>query len=109
MKTDPFETKLRDLASSLHRPDPTAAWKADILEHALAVAAHRRKPALLPPRWLLAGWAAALVAAAWLHLNTTDAVPPASAMHQLAPVPGDEPLSLLAFQTRLDQLTFELP
>ena len=35
MNDDEFEKKLQSLTGALHRPDPTPAWKADILARAL--------------------------------------------------------------------------
>lgn len=60
--TDDFEWKLARLTSSLRRPDPTAAWKGEILARAQA-----RSP-LLPPRWL-----AIPLATAWALIFVLEA------------------------------------
>ena len=51
---DDFEKKLMALAGALHRPDPTPAWKADILARARREAG--AIPIKLPPRALALAW-----------------------------------------------------
>ena len=62
MNDDDFENKLRAITGSLHRPDPTPAWKADILARARREADAIPVKRMLPPRWLMMAWAAAWVA-----------------------------------------------
>lgn len=58
MNDDPrFEASLRDLVAGTPLPDPTPAWKAEILDRALAPT---RIPG--PPRLLLTAWAIAWIA-----------------------------------------------
>ena len=59
MNDDDFEKKLHALTGALHRPDPTPAWKAGILARARREADAIPFKRLLPPRWLMLGWAAA--------------------------------------------------
>jgi hypothetical protein len=66
---DDFEKKLHALTGALHRPDPTPAWKADILARARREADTIPFKRTLPPRWLMLGWAAAW--AAILVMNFT--------------------------------------
>jgi hypothetical protein len=74
MNDDEFETKLRALTGALRRPDPTPAWKADILARARREAEAIPLPHTLPPRWLMLSWAAAWVAILALNFTTpTDA------------------------------------
>lgn len=65
MNDDAFEKKLRALTSGLHRPDPTPAWKADILARARREADATPREPMLPPRWFIAAlgvaWAAILM------------------------------------------------
>ena len=63
MNDDDFENKLRAITGSLHRPDPTPAWKADILARARREADAIPVKRMLPPRWLMMAWAAAWVPA----------------------------------------------
>lgn len=79
MNHDDFETKLQSLADALHRPDPTAAWKSEILgaANAARTAAPSRSHRL--PYWLLASWAVCWVAALTLHFMTPDTRGPALA------------------------------
>lgn len=65
-----FEKKLRALAGALRRPDPTPAWKADILARARREADAIPTARLLPPRLLTFTWAAAWVAIALLSIAT---------------------------------------
>ena len=70
MNDDEFEKKLHALTGALHRPDPTPAWKADILARARREADAIPIKRLLPPRWLMLGWAAAWAAIVGLHFTT---------------------------------------
>ena len=62
MNDDNFEKKLLALTGAAGRPDPTPAWKADILARALREAEAAPLTRLAPPRWLLLSWAAAWIA-----------------------------------------------
>ena len=66
MNDQDFEDKLRALTGALRRPDPTAAWKAEILTRARSGAKIRT------PRWLLLGLSMAWVCIAVLHMATPD-------------------------------------
>ena len=70
MNDDEFENKLRAVTRSLHRPDPTPSWKADILTRANYEASATPVSHTLPPRWLLVTWAAAWLVIALLGLTT---------------------------------------
>lgn len=76
MNDDEFENKLRALTSALVRPDPTPAWRDDIVTRALRDAQRGRARLTLPPRWLLAGWGAAWAAALVLHFAAPRSSPP---------------------------------
>ena len=106
MNDDAFETRLRENLRRGGRPDPTPAWKESILERALATSRQKKTPRLLPPRWLMVGWAAAGVAALvlkWGSPATDDATAFASGQ-----VPAEPFLpSLYAYQEQLRH--FEQP
>lgn len=67
---DDFEKKLIALAGALHRPDPTPAWKAEILAQARREADAIPIRGLLPPRALVLTWAAAWTAIALMTFST---------------------------------------
>jgi hypothetical protein len=69
MNDDEFENKLRALTGALTRPDPTSAWKSEILARARREASAIPFKRTLPPRWLMVGWAAAWIAIAALNLT----------------------------------------
>ena len=116
MNDDEFENKLRALTGRLHRPDPTPAWKADILVRARREADAMAPARTLPPRWLVATWAAAW--AAILLMNFTGPQETASrTTHEAAaakPMPGPDTSShgdswaLLAFHQRMN-LNLDFP
>jgi hypothetical protein len=117
MNDDAFEKKLRALTKPLRRPDPTRAWKTDILARARREAEAMCHERLGPPRWLLATWAAAwVVIAAGIFTMPGDPPPPGTAMARLggAAAAGDgygatEDLrALLAFHPHLN-LNADLP
>lgn len=64
--TDDFERKLVRLTGNLRRPNPTAAWKDEILARA------QLRSRLLPPRWL-----AIPLATAWALIFLLEASRPA--------------------------------
>jgi len=70
MNEEDFENKLRALTSALHRPDPTPAWKADILARARREADAAPHVRMLPPRSLVLSWAAAWVAILTMNVFT---------------------------------------
>lgn len=76
MNDEEFEKKLIDLTGVLQRPDPTAAWKADILASARREALTSSYRSALPPRWLMAAWVAAWVAIAWMSFTTPQNADP---------------------------------
>jgi len=78
MNDDDFEKKLRALTGAVRRPDPTPAWKADILARARREAKAIPLRRTLPPRWLALSWAAAWVAI--FALNFTAPTEPAAVM-----------------------------
>jgi hypothetical protein len=87
---DDFEQKLIALTRVLRdtaQPDPTPAWKHDILARAHREAAAARPPG--PPRLLVAGWALAWAAIILLTLSTPR-VPGAAASGPIAAAPGDQ-------------------
>ena len=118
MNDDDFEKKLHALTGSLHRPDPTPAWKADILARARREADAVPMKRMLPPRWLMLTWAAAW--AAILTLNFTaprettasGARSVADSKTKLSPSPVTPPQNdvptLLAFHHHLN-LNLDLP
>lgn len=106
-----FENKLLALTSALRRPDPTPAWKDEIIAHALREAP-RKSPRrlLLPPRWLLVGWSAAWAAALVLHVSaprssTTSSAPSLAKARSSAQQPST---SLIAYNRQLS-LNLDLP
>ena len=70
MNDNDLENQLRALTSALHRPDPTPAWKAEILSRALREASVTPLKRNLPPRWLMVGWAAAWTAIVAMNFLT---------------------------------------
>ena len=66
---DDFEKKLRALTRATGLPDPTRAWKADILSTARREAAAARR-SLTPPPLLIGAWAVAWAAIIILSLST---------------------------------------
>lgn len=76
MNDEEFEKKLHALTGALERPDPTAAWKTEILARARREAATSSPSQILPPRWLLATWAAAWVAIVWMSFTTPQSEDP---------------------------------
>jgi hypothetical protein len=77
MNADEFEKKLRALADGLHRPDPTPAWKTDILARARREADAAPREHMLPPRWFMAALGVAWVAILVMNLATPrDPQPP---------------------------------
>jgi len=77
MNDDDFEKKLLALTGAAGRPDPTPAWKADILARALREAEAAPLTRLAPPRWLLLSWAAAWTTIAVLHFSIPQDMAPA--------------------------------
>ena len=116
MNDDDFEKKLHTLTGALHRPDPTPTWKADILARARREADAIPFKRMLPPRWLMLGWAAA-----WAVILAMNLAAPResglSTNHDLA-ASGTDPASaaslggdlptLLAFYQRMN-LNLDLP
>lgn len=76
MNDEEFEKKLQALTRALQRPDPTPAWKADILARARCEAKPSSSRRLLPPRWLMLSWGAAWVAIAWMSFTTPQSADP---------------------------------
>jgi hypothetical protein len=118
MNDDDFENKLRVLTGALQRPDPTPAWKADILARARREADAIPLKRNLPPRWLMLGWAAAWTAILAMNLFTqressADLAlsPRVSAPKQATPniaSPQGELPALIAFHHHLN-LNLDLP
>lgn len=86
MNHDDFENKLLSLTRELHRPDPTAQWKNEILARALREA-EPVKSRLLPPRWLMGAWAAAWAAVIALTFSAPNTTSPTSSSAQVAKLP----------------------
>ena len=82
MKNEEFENKLHTLTRTLHRVDPTPAWKEDILARARREAMGIPLKKTLPPRWLMHAWAAAWVAILLMHFASPS--DPASEMNHFA-------------------------
>lgn len=101
MNDDDFETKLHAATSVSRRPDPTAAWKADILARARREADATAKARLLPPRWLMLGWAAAWVAVIGLNLTSPKAEPQVALSPPIDSKPTPAP-TLLAYHKNLN-------
>jgi hypothetical protein len=116
MNDDEFEAKLHALTSGLHRPDPTPAWKADILARARREAEAIPFPRTLPPRWLMLGWAAAWTAIVVLNLTAPSNPAPergrfagsAKTETTSAALANSSAPPLLAFHERMN-LDLELP
>ena len=116
MNDDEFEKKLHKLTSALRRPDPTPAWKADIVARARREAATIPLQRTLPPRWLMLGWAAAWTVI--LVMNLTAPSNPGPETNHFAGASKREPAmaaptdstarTLLAFHHRMN-LELELP
>lgn len=83
MNHDGFENKLLSLTRELHRPDPTAQWKDDIIARALREA-EPAKTRVLPPRWLMGAWAAAWAAVVALTFSAPNTTPPTSSSAEVA-------------------------
>lgn len=76
MNDEDFEKKLHALTNALERPDPTPAWKSNILARARRETATSSSRRLLPPRWLMASWGAAWLAIAWMSFTTPQSADP---------------------------------
>ena len=116
MNDDAFENKLRALTGGLHRPDPTPAWKAEILARARREADAVAGARTLPPRWLVLSWAAAWAAILVMNFTAPRETTPRT-MHGMAaakPAPVPDPSSrgdsqaLLAFHQRMN-LNLDFP
>ena len=117
MNDEDFENKLRAITGALHRPDPTPAWKTDILARARREADAKRTTRLLPPRWLMMTWAAAWVAILAMNFFTQQnsvsdiALNSSPAQKQTSPdltTPQDGLPALIAFHQHLN-LNLDLP
>lgn len=89
MNNDEFEKKLHALTGALHRPDPTPAWKAEILARARREAESIPLKRTLPPRWLMFGWAAAWIAI--LVMNFMARLNPTPETNLFVGVPASNP------------------
>lgn len=111
MNDDDFEKKLNSLTTTLHRPDPTPAWKADILACAMREAdvAHPKRT-LMPPRWLLMTWGTAWAAVLVLNLAVPQTATQPGSSQAAVPSSGktDPTETLLAYNRRLT-LNIDLP
>jgi hypothetical protein len=111
MNNDDFEKKLHELTNSPRRPDPTAAWKADILARARREADAIPINRMLPPPWLMVGWAAAWAVILAMNFSTprdaTTGVSAGIAASDSA-TPRNEVPTLLAFHQRMN-LNLDLP
>lgn len=112
MNDDDLEKKLQSLTRTLHRPDPTPAWKADILGRALHEAdVVRTKRTLLPPRWLMVTWGTAWAAIVVLNLAAPQSLMHSGSSQAIASTPEPTaPVSqtLLAYNRQLN-LSIDLP
>ena len=116
MNDDDFEQKLQALTGALHRPDPTPAWKADILARARREADATPFKRMLPPRWLMLGWAAAWAVILGMNLTAPHDLDVRSGQGMAVAVPGPTQSgspditapTLLAFHQHL-KLNLDLP
>lgn len=115
MNDNDLENQLRALTGSLQRPDPTPAWKAEILSRALREASVTPLKRNLPPRWLMVGWAASWTAIIAMNSFTPrDAAPHVwmtptkNQAPLLTPPPDGELSAFIAFQQR-QNLNLEFP
>jgi hypothetical protein len=114
MNDDELEKKLLALTGALRRPDPTPAWKADILARAHREAQAIPLSPIAPPRWLMLSWAAAWAAILALGLTiphdaTRDTQASSAASHP--PSAGGRnpsPQTLFAFHQGM-KLNLDLP
>jgi len=116
MNDDAFEKKLRELTGAVKRPDPTPAWKADILARARREADAAPHEHTSPPRWFVASLGVAWLAILVMNLATPRDPQPHSpqgfvvANRTPAPdvaLPADA-WTLLAFHQRMNR-NLELP
>ena len=115
MNDDAFEKKLRELTGALKRPDPTPAWKADILARARREADAAPTERARSPRWLVAALGVAWAAIFVMNFTTPQDAPPSGArdvavakkMHAPDATPG-ESWTLLAYHQRMN-LSLDLP
>jgi hypothetical protein len=113
MKDEEFEDKLQSLTSALHRPDPTPAWKADILGRALREADVVRPKRALPPRWLMVTWGTAWAAIVVLNLAAPQTPVQSGSSQGIATAPDTKPPAsetLMAYNRQLNRtLNLDLP
>jgi hypothetical protein len=114
MNDDPFERQLRALSAGLRRPDPTPAWKAEILARAQREAATQLPVRLGPPRWLMLSWTTAWAAIVLLYVTAPwdeavrEGVETAQAQQTAHPDRASDTSTLIAYEQQL-QRTLELP
>jgi len=114
MNEDDFEKKLRTLTGMLKQPDPTPAWKEEILARARRERRGIPITKTLPPRWLAASWAAAWIAILVLNFTlpkheTSSATGGIESRSPAAdPDVTASPKTLLALEQRMN-LNLELP
>jgi hypothetical protein len=70
---DEFESRVKTLARTISRHDPTPDWKSEILARAHREASFVKLRTFLPPRWLAVGWAAAWTGILLLGWSTHSA------------------------------------
>jgi hypothetical protein len=70
---------LRAVTGALRRADPTRRWKAEILERAQRDSHVTPFKRMLPPRWLMLGWAACWMITIFLYALTPGELTPALA------------------------------
>lgn len=95
MNEHDFEKELHALTQALHRPDPTPSWKADILSRACREAAVPPMKRMLPPRWLMLGWAAAWVAIVVMNVTAPRDAGPEFALNMIPPARQVPPNNIL--------------
>jgi hypothetical protein len=116
MNDDAFEKKLCELTDALQRPDPTPAWKSDILARARREADAVPRERTRSPRWLAGGLGVAWAAIFLMDFTTPREAPPSGRRNMAAvrkvSVPDDpsqgDAWTLLAFHNRMN-LSFEFP
>jgi len=70
MNDDAFEKKLHELTGAAQRPDPTPAWKGEILARARREADAVPPGSMSPPRWFVAALGVAWIAILMMNLAT---------------------------------------
>jgi hypothetical protein len=112
MKDEDFEMKLKAMGESLNPPDPTSAWRTEIISRAMSQAESAKTARKsLPPRWLMASWGFAWAAVLVLNLSAPTPWMPSESPRVAAPssATGEPPAQTLFAYNRLLSLNIDLP